>query len=219
MQTFVNPLPGASIGHFLQFDFPADAQGQASYAPVGSQPNINIEPPGVEAVYGQLGTPAREQGHPFIREVAPGEPEDPTIAPYLDQVVDMDRDIEICHTGRLSGSFVKYLTRCNGYESRVKAYAHPVTSNAAVVPLGTQVTPLVAGAAAPNSWYVYGAGAEQVQTVKFVVNPKAAGLQAETVYKLVLKWEFWDTAKSERMPISGFDEHVGFEVSSATVNM
>jgi len=41
------------------------------------------------------------------------------------------------------------------------------------------------------------------------------------IYKLVINWEFWDIegGRKERMPISGFDESMSFELSDATVDL
>ena len=75
---------------------------------------------------------------------------------------------------------------------------------------------------APNVWYWNDPATrnELLYTAHVLVDPRAARLRPEQVYKLVCKWEFWDESgqRRERMPISGFNEAVGFEVISATQN-
>jgi hypothetical protein len=217
LSSFVNPLPDLRVRHLLQFDYPAD------YHAPRCLPNINVEAPGAEAIYGLLGTPPKEQGHPCIREQRP-EAEDPRIRPYQDQVLDIDRPIQINHTGRLSGSFVKYIAH-DPYFSVVKIYVDPVApAGSPPIRLSQNQEKLKPQAQAPNVWYWNDPATrnELLYTAHVVIqNPRAAGLRPEQVYKLVCKWEFWDESgqRRERMPISGFNEAVAFEVIAATENM
>jgi len=216
---FVNPLPGLKAAHLLQFDFPADY-----YAP-GTLPNINIEAPGVEQMYGKLGTPVKEQGHPLLREQTPAEEEDPNVRPYQDQVVDIDRNVIIYHTARLSGSFARFLANSN-YQSVVRLDAHPITAGGGLVRL-TGVTGIVSSlqpqAPARNVWYWQNPStrSELLYTAAIEFNPRRVGLQAENVYKLIARWEFYDRSitPAERMPISGFDETVAFEIIAQTADL
>ena len=233
-EVFVNPLPNLRVDRFFCFDFPADPnfgpQGPTvpgatiTYAArlgVGTcSPNINIEAPGIEQMYGLLGVPGREQGHPMMRELTP-EVEDPGVAPHQDQVLDIDRAILIEHTGRLSGSFAKFLSNSN-FRSIIKTYAHPTIGSGGTVTLGSITIPLNAQPNVPNVWFRKDVTTreELLCTRRLVIsNPAQVGLQRETTYKLVSKWEFWDYGVTpiERMPISGFDEGVGFEVISRTM--
>ncbi len=217
MDMFVNPAPGMTASHVLQFDFPADYHGK------GCLPNINIRPPGIEQMYGKLGTPQKEQGNPCICESIP-EAEDPQIKPFQDQVLDIDKEIQIDHTGRLSGSFVRYLASSN-YHSKVSMYAHPVSpGGGSPIPLdGREVDLTPAGASGANVWYWLDPTTrkELLYTAHAVINPERVGLNKENVYKLVCHWSFWDHSikPSERMPMSGFDEAVSFEVITGTVNL
>lgn len=217
LHSFVNPLPDLRVRHLLQFDYPAD------YHARGCLPNINIEAPGAEAMYGPLGTPPKQQGHPCIRERFP-EAEDPRIRPYQDQVLDIDRPIQINHTGRLSGSFVRYIAH-DPYFSIVKVYVDPVApAGGPPILLNENRERLTPQTNAANVWYWNNPASrnELMCTAHIVIpNPRAAGLRPEQVYKLVCKWEFWDYSGQarERMPISGFDEAVGFEVIQATENL
>ena len=215
MQMFVNPLPQLKVSHLLLFDFPAD------YHAKDTLENINIEPLGIEQIFGKLGTPPKEQGHPLIKEVRP-ELEDPTVSPYQDQTLDIDRKILINHTGRLSGSFVRYIAH-DECASIVKLYATPVApETGSPLQLHQHQQPLTPQTEAPNVWYWRNAAArnELLYTVKAEFYPKEKGLKPEQVYKLICKWEFWDQSRThaERMPISGFDEAVTFEVIETTQN-
>ena len=222
MQSFVNPLPNLRVSHFLQFDFPV-AQRLYS-APWPCLPNANLEPPGTEYLYGKLGTPKQEQGHPCLRELPFPEGEDPGWPYYHDQVLDLDRGISFNHTGRLSGSFVKYLAH-DQYQSIVKMSAHPVTSGGSVINIDSTQKPLTPAAAGPNVWFWKDEKArnELIYTAHINLDPDevAAKFKPENVYKLVCRWEFWDysTRERARMPISGFDEAVAFEVIHRTDNM
>lgn len=216
--SFVNPLPDLSISKYFLFDFPAD------YRAKGALPNINIEPPAVEEIYGRLGTPPKEQGHPCFRELPP-EAEDPKgpLNKYHDQIVDIGNQVRIDHTARLSGTFVRYLA-CGNFKSRVRMSAHPLTSNGGVVELRPPITSaLTPGTNAPNGWFWVDAEArnELLFTAQATFLPEQVGLRAGNLYKLIVRWEFWDynTSPAERMPISGFDEALAFEVSEPTSDL
>jgi hypothetical protein len=221
-EMFVNPLPQLRVAHLLQFDFPADKPEvrRKKYHANDCLPNINIEPPGVEEMYGMLGTPAREQGHPCICESPGPEPEDPHRFPHQDQVLDFDREIRIDHTGRLSGCFVKYLAQ-DEYRSKVRIFVHHLGPSAGPpIELATIDDTLEPGPDAPNSWFWLDprARSELIYSAHTIVVPEKAGLEKENVYKLVSKWEFWDHSGQEpqRMPMSGFNEAVAFEVTSGS---
>ena len=216
MHMSINPLPNLKVSHLLLFDYPAD------YHAKGTLPNINIEPPGIEQMYGKLGTPAKEQGHPLIKEAKP-EAEDPAVRPFQDQTLDIDRKVLINHTGRLSGSFVRYIAN-DKCASIVKLYATPVAPATGIsLPIDEQKQPLTPQTDAANVWYWRNATDrnELLYTVQAEFKPKDKGFKPEVVYTLVSKWEFWDYSgdRAERMPISGFDEGVTFEIISATQNL
>lgn len=212
---FVNPLPSLKVSHLLLFDFPAD------YRASGTLPNVNIAAPALEQMYGKLGTPAKEQGHPLLREQRAPEQEDPNMPPYQDQIIDIDRKAIIYHTGRLSGTLVKYLANSQ-YQSIVRFDAHPLTGGAQVK-IKDIVSPLTPGASAANVWFYRNPATrdELLYTATVEFDPRRVGLVAGNIYKLVVRWEFRDLGitPNERMPISGFDETVAFEVSEATVNL
>ena len=176
-----------------------------------------FEAPAVEQLYGKLGTPPKEQGHPVLREYGP-EPEDPNIPPYLDQIVDIDRRVRVDYTARLSGSFVKFLT-CE-YRSVVKMDAHPLTADGATIALCPPIhRSLTAGANSPNVWYWKDATKDElIFTAQTTFNPREVRLNAGHMYKLLIRWEFYDK-QGARMPISGFNEAITFEVSKATVDV
>jgi len=214
MHMFTEPNQ-QSTNHVLIFDFPV------GYHATGTRPNQDYnQTPAKEALYGLVGVPAKEQGHPHISEEFPPEAED---AASQDQIVDADRRIVICHTGRLSGSFAQYLAH-DGYVSRIKVYAHPLTGGGAPILLHTHNVDLQPQPQAPNVWYWRNPAtlAELLQSVRVDVDAGAAGLDREEVYKLVSKWEFWDVRRpgnERRMPISGFDDAVSFNVINATQNV
>lgn len=215
---FVNPLPSLKADHLLQFDFPAN---EDQYCAAPAKPNINLAAPGIEELYGKLGTPKMEQGHPFMCEYKP-ETEDPNISPYQDQVIDIDRKAVICHTGRLSGSMVRFLA-CDHIRSRIKVVAQPLTFNGEVVKIDELQASLAPQSKAVNVWFWKDAlkRDELVYSVYVKFDPCKVGLKAENVYKLILRWEFVDTGitPNERLPISGFDETVAFEVIKQTVEL
>jgi hypothetical protein len=219
---FVNPLPNLKASHLLQFDYPADKAKPKDYVAPNLTPNLNIEAFGIEQMYGSLGTPGKEQGHPCLYEVLPVEAEDPNVAPYQDQIIDIDRKAIICHTGRLSGSFVRFLA-CDHIRSIVRVVAHPLTNNNGVVQIATLTSSLEPKAPAANVWFWKNAATrdELLYTAYVQFDPRQAGLRPENVYRLILRWEFVDTGitPNERLPISGFDETVSFEVINRTVNL
>jgi len=214
---FVNPLPKLTADHLLQFDFPCDKKDP--YCAPGTFQNIDLTAPGIEQLYGLLGTPKKEQGHPLICEEAPVEQEDPY---SQDQIIDIDRKAIICHSGRLSGNMVRFLA-CDHVKSTVKIVAQPQTTNGPVVSIDQRTVSLVPQAGAPNVWFWKDANKrdELLYTAYVEFDPKAKGLEAENVYKLILRWEFYDHGGKckERLPISGFDETVAFEVISQTVTI
>ena len=228
-ESFVNPLPGLNVSHFMAFDFPTvfnSATGGNLYEGAFRTGNIQIERPAIEELYGPLGNPARPQGHPLIRERDP-EAEDPTVVvpgqpQQHDQVLDIDKAIQINHTGRLSGSFVRFIAD-PGYCSRIKVIATNVTDpSKPPLTLEDRTDPLTPVAKNVNVWYWQNPATRQelVFTLNVLVrDPKAAGFCAEDVYKLIVKWEFREKHTGDRMPISGYDEAISFEVISQTVDL
>lgn len=221
---FVNPSPNTPLSHVLAFDFPVR---EGEYRATDCLANINIDAPAIEQLYGQLGDPAREQGHPCIREYALAgqeavEEEDPNVAPYQDQVVDIERGIQIDFTGRLSGSFAKYLASDNFY-SKVRMFAHPLApAEGSPVEVYNELKSLNPVASAPNVWFWKDPVAKKELLYTAHARFSATDyLEAEQVYKLVVKWEFYekDGECGKRMPISGFDEAVSFEVIGNTITL
>lgn len=255
-EQFVNPSPRMRVQGFLSFDFPCEFAGEGvaqapprpatgSYSAVGCFGNVNLEAPVTETLYGKLGTPELEQGHPFMKEydprgITPVEPGDPTFSTGgvpvgHDQVVDIDRGIQIDHTGRLSGSFVDAIAS-KPYFSQVIVSAvsvAPVVAATASIPLETFTNWLEPEPEAPRVWF-WRLGNPATNELLFsahvrIADPYGQGLRPENVYKLVYQWKFYkfigssypDTppaniGRSQRMPISGFDEAIAFEVIGAT---
>jgi hypothetical protein len=242
-EQFLNPSPSTPITRLLFFDFPCDGSTAvntaSTYRANGCPPNYNLAATGVEQLYGLLGSPGKEQGHPYMREAASsgagGEAEDPT---EVDQIVDMDRGMEICHTGRLSGSLVPLIASKPQY-SIVKITAvsvslvGPTTQSIQIQPgIATWLEP---GTNTQNTWFYRMSGGvrqdELLYSARRLITTAISGLgfTAETVYKLVYHWEFWkDTGDPpypdvpntsrprERLPISGFDESIAFQVITRT---
>jgi hypothetical protein len=260
---FVNPAPDQTIERYLGFDFPCSqigvgveqppsAPGTTGYCPfvnpaTGLPPaygNVNLRSPGIESLYGRLGTPRREQGHPFIKE-SPNEPEDPPARPVgYDLIVDIDHGIQINHTARLSGSFVDLLAS-KPFLSTVIATATPTDSNGHSVRLGKFVNWLEPQAEGPNVWFWRNPGASTSELLFtahiYIPNPTRIqvdgavnSLTAEAIYKLVFQWKFYKWVgnapapvdppdpettpnATQRMGISGFDEATSFEVIRKTM--
>ena len=258
-EQFVNPAPNQKLEKYFSFDFPCGidgenveappvAAGQQGYCPfVTVAPpaygNVNLRAPVTESLYGKLGNPRKEQGHPFIREIRP-EGEDPA-APDLDQTVDIDRGFFVDHTGRLSGNFVELLAS-KPHLSVVVATAipmSPVGPHSVSIPLGRFVNWLEPKSEGPNVWYwrvptnktelLYTAHVVIPDPQNIEVDGKTYSLQAETVYKLTFQWRFYkwlgagappkaapDPAKEprivQRLGISGYDEAMSFEMIQGT---
>ncbi|RMF60747.1 MAG: hypothetical protein D6743_14520 [Calditrichaeota bacterium] len=213
---WVNPLPRLYAHKLLFFDFPADYRARRCF------PNVNVEPPEIEELYGRLGSPPKQQGHPCIMETFP-EAEDPSryYPPYQDQIIDIDRSATINHTGRLSGSFIKFLAN-DKFRSIVRLDAHPLTYNGDVISLATIPQSLNPGANAANTWFWLDPKTrrELIFTAHVTFDP-AKYLKAGHVYKLISRWEFWDVGVKpyERLPMSGFSEVISFSVSEKTENL
>jgi hypothetical protein len=213
LQSYVIPLPQLRVGHLLQFDFPAD------YHSTGAVPNSKTEPPAIEEMYAKLGTPAKDQAHPAILEHRPGT-EDSRNAAHQFQTLDIDLKIQICHTGRLSGNFVKYIAK-SPYHSIVEIFAVPIAPSIGnPIPLYHEERKLEARNDGANAWHWKDPAErmELIYTAQAIIDPRDKGLQPEQIYKLVSKWGFWDYSgvSKERMSISGFDEAVTFEVIEKT---
>lgn len=257
---FVNPVPQMKAGSILCFDFPcADLQrpdisieqpspivGSDTYVAFSDPAdhrvwgNVNLRSPAPEALYGRLGNPAREQGHPFMKEYDP-EQEDPTEGEfgdvYHDQIVDIDRGIQINHTGRLSGDFATFFASKPFFSTiLVSAVAvAPVQPATASIQLGNFKNWLTPMGEAPNVWYwrMGTRDGELMFTADVRLAPGQVIFEPEAVYKLVFRWKFWKYTGADpapdtppdpagggrdfvRLGISGFDEAIAFEVSSAT---
>ena len=257
-EQFVNPSPNLRVTDWLFFDFPCEGtppvDSKSTYKAPGSYigPNVNLTPPAIEQIYGQLGSPKKEQGHPFIREYWGPEPEDPKekgLVGGVDQVLDIDRGIRTNHTARLSGGFVRFIAGKPFFSSvKVSAVAvASVTAATASINLGTVTVWLTPNTPGPNVWFWHendSATNELLFTRDVIIrpplgqyeSPPGVGFTAESVYKLVYQWKFWryagpvapatppsnpesDPKNCERMPMSGFDESIAFEVISKTVSL
>ncbi|MBN2093687.1 hypothetical protein JW964_28965 [candidate division KSB1 bacterium] len=219
MDTFVNPLPGMTIDKWLGFDYPVGIWTRKCHG------NINLlhsrEKPTTGALFDKLGYPRRDQGYPCMYEFWP-EDEDPW---RHDQIVDIDRKACFDHTGRLSGSFVKILTHFPNHVSRVTMHAVPLTNGGGGISLfDTGLISLTPGSNGPNQWYWYNAQTEQelIFTAHAEIDVKDWTAKGMTpgIYNLIIKWEFWDRSSqnAKRLPISGFDESMTFELSAPTSN-
>lgn len=249
-EQFVNPSPNLKVEGFLFFDFPCEyigegvasapiSAGSGHYSAVGCFGNVNLAAPITERLYGKLGNPQLEQGHPFMREYDPSaaivrEAEDPE---SHDQVVDIDRGIQIDHTGRLSGSFIEAISS-KPYFSQVIVSAvsvAPVEAVTASIPLHTIRTWLEPQAEAPNVWFRRaGTTTNELLFSAHVMidSPLQMGFIPESVYKLVYQWKFYKCTdvpypdevpepgrNTERLGISGFDEAIAFEVIGQTEDL
>lgn len=227
-EQFVNPSPLLHVRHYIAFDFPVLPGNAISipsdYTAAGTLANINLQATAMEQVYGLLGTPPREQGHPLIKE-NPGEFEDPS---PVDQVLDIDQGMAVYHTGRLSGSLVPFLA-CDQFCSKVVVTAlavapHHIHENS--IQMNTIVRTLEPNPSAPNVWFWRNNDPNTKELLFTATTELSAqraqqiGFRREQVYKLVFQWQFWQCDKqrnlTKRMPISGFDESIAFEVISAT---
>ncbi|MFQ5630478.1 MAG: hypothetical protein ACE5I1_17030, partial [bacterium] len=146
---------------------------------------------------------------------------------FHDQVLDIDRGIKINHTGRLSGTLVKFLfdhCTCNFY-SEIKVTTTDVTDNTAPsIILDTRCDQIVPQPQAKNVWFFKDPATkdELLFTLDTEVAKAAdANLQAEHVYKLIINWRFWTACEPprKRLPISGYDESISFEVITETENI
>ena len=129
-------------------------------------------------------------------------------------VLDINDDIVIDHTGRLSGTFVKFLAS-DQFSSVVRIFAHPETSNDSIIELPSlDVSLKPAAAKNPDVWFWDNPATKTVLIMSRHLVVKASEyFKPENVYKLICKWEFYEnTCPKERLPISGFDEAVAFEV-------
>lgn len=223
MHTFVNPVPGIPIWKWLCFDYPVDYRTPQCLPNL--QPKFGPEVPAIEDIYGKIGVPAKSQGFPIMREYPYPEQEDPNIQPMHDQIIDIDRAAVIDHTGRLSGSFVRYLVQDN-HKSLVKMYVDPLTNGGNPMLLwDSGYVPLVPGSKAPNRWYWNDPNTRQ--ELIFTAHAQIEKSRWQTlnlkpgIYKLIINWEFWDFKQNskERMPMSGFCEALTFELSDATANL
>jgi hypothetical protein len=253
-EQFVNPPHNMEAGSLISFDFPcvdmppsgigveqpSQAVGSDTYVAYCDDHrifgNVNLKAPAIERLYGKLGNPKREQGHPFMKEYDDTEPEDPTANVHHDQIVDIDRGIQINHTGRLSGDFSPYFASKPFFSTiTISAVAvAPVTPSTASIQLQSFKNWLEPQAEGPNVWY-WRKGDPSTEELMFtsdvrIADPQTLGFEAEALYKLVYRWKFWkytatpypDTPPDPqagdviRLGISGFDEAIAFEVSGET---
>jgi len=233
MDTFLNPIPGISLRKWISFDYPLGTRVDEYRTDechrntdlFGDKKKPTSEVPTQEGIYGKLGSPARYQGFPCMGEVKP-EDEDPF---GHDQIVDIDRSAFIDHTARLSGSFVKSLAHFPGYVAIVKmnvvALTHGNGTPVQIYKLGP--LPLTPVSGRPdNKWYWEDGSRQQelICTAHNVITPaawKQYGLKPG-IYNLVINWEFWDNsdpANSKRLPMSGFDESISFELCDSTIKL
>ena len=253
-EQFVNPSPNMNVQGLLCFDFPCEGSEAIDIASTyrntnpakESLPNFNLAATGTERLYGAgggLGSPKKEQGHPYISEkeigAAPpyGEVEDPS---HVDQIVDADRGMFLCHTGRLSGGFVPSLAGTPNF-SIVKVTAVAVSpvpdpNKSIILDPGTKVW-LTPKAMAANVWF-WKPGTttnELIYSAHYEIDQALSALQfvPEAIYKLVFHWEFWRVKTglptpsnppntgpdTDRLPISGFDESIAFQVSTGTTTI
>jgi hypothetical protein len=269
-EQFVNPSPNMSAGSLICFDFPCAGVGAGVEEPpqeAGTDKycafsadhliygNVNLKAPGIEELYGALGNPVKEQGHPFMREYSrEGDPEfeqeDPTKGVhgplFHDQVLDIDRGIQVNHTGRLSGGFAEFFASKPFFSSVVVSAVSvaPVRAGTQSIRLRKFVNWLEPQPEEPNRWYWRRAiqnnelmftADVRIPDPTSIVQPdgSAASFEAEAVYKLVFQWKFWkytgdpaypsnppdpedDASNCNRLGISGFDEAMAFEVVQAT---
>ncbi len=233
MDTFVNPSKGITLEKWFAFDFPIPENGPTkepeykTKLAAGGFCHLNVdlthssEKPAHESVYDKYGNPLRNQGFPCIYETSPQAGHgDPT---EHDQIIDITTEACIDHTGRLSGSFVKWLEGNKEYQSRTRFHIHPLTfgSGAPTLLYQTNWVPLVATPEEENVWYWEDPSTEQelIFTAHTVIKPSFwkdnPDIAHEGVFKLVVSWEFWnrkDPEKPIRMPISGFDESMSFQL-------
>jgi hypothetical protein len=230
-EMFVNPLPGVKVEKFLAFDFPSVplTGGGNEYEGEAFLGNTFLpDLPAVQELYNRLGNPPRDQGKPKIRERDP-EAEDPSGPQTHDQVLDIDNAIQINHTGRLSGDLIKLLfghCKCDFYSEIVVTATNVKDNTAPSITLATRCDPVIAKPKAKNVWFFKNPATKQelVFTLdKIIDDPYTAGLRAENVYKMIIEWKFWTACKDPenekprtRLPISGYDESLSFEVISAT---
>jgi hypothetical protein len=148
---------------------------------------------------------------------------DPAI---VDQIVDMDRGVQIDHTARLSGSLIPFMAN-NSFESEVEISVLPVTpiaGPAVAFQLANIVSPLAPGAPVPNVWFWRpGTTTNELLFSAQVIIPAgqmgSKGFKEEETYKLVYQWKFFHLSPTgrQRMPVSGFDEAIAFQVIKRTV--
>lgn len=252
-ELFVNPVPDQPIQKYLNFDFPCGGDlgsvgveqapagpgsgGYCAHVPGGPAAfgNVNLNTPSNEQLYGPLGSPPKDQGHPFMMENPP-EPGDPPIGVVThDRILDIDQDMVICHTARLSGDFVEFLASKPFY-SVTTLTAVPSRGGAAEVPLGRFITWLEPQAEDANVWF-FRAGTTTYELLNTALvhigNPSAAGFEAGMQYKLLVEWEFYKWTGSgsapatppdpatgrnyRRLEITGFVDDLSFRVNRRTV--
>lgn len=230
---FLNPAPSESCQSTLFFDFPYKHDGREEEYPAdpayayGVEDNYRVGLPGIEETYGMLGSPPRHQAHPRMHE-SPNGVWDPK---EVDQTLEIDSPLCVCCTARLSGSMVQMLDRPD-YKCIVKFVAHAINENAPPITLGNierSLEPIAPAETPPYnqwywggvSWYIDGQQKEMIFTAHIpevegqLLTPQGLGLLPERVYRLLVKWEFYDD-ENVRLNISGFDDALDFEVIGAT---
>jgi hypothetical protein len=218
MVVALNPVGEMGINKFINFDFPVGIFADSCKGNVDPGPNL----PEIENMYGQLGNPKCPQGWPCIMEWTP-EVEDPGFEPWIDMLIDEDREAVIYHTGRLSGDMVVELAD-KTHTSVVTAHAVPYKAGNAIrldtsgdVPLEPDLTKKA------NVWF-WRSDKELVYTLKVgPFKPKDKGLVTGEVYKLLIEWEFYHTVpgtnppKRHLEPFAGFDDNITFKVLAQTI--
>jgi hypothetical protein len=207
------------IMKYGSFDFPLGIQADKCKGNVDPGPHL----PEIEEWYGSprprmgLGNPRRHQGWPCIMEWTQ-EVEDPQVDPWIDMLLDEDKEAVIFHTGRLSGDMVLELADAT-HSSLVTAHAVPYKAGN-VIPLHTKETTLEPQQPHdPNVWFWY-SETELVYTLMVKFDPPRVKLTPGEVYKLLVEWEFYHTipatGKKHLEPFAGFDDSITFKMLSAT---
>ncbi len=226
---WLNPLPKQPIGSFLCFDFPADKApllfGSHPYCSTNGAPNVDFATEEIESLYGNLGVPERPQAQPRIYELPQGTG-DPGLKKH-DQMIDVDHQIIINHTARISGDFIPWLINPK-FQMLITVDALPETTAATPINLSTITIPLEPQAENVNVcfWRNPAAGnparpdprfpPELLMNIKLEGKTcKEYGLKPEELYKLMIRWSLWytyDKKTKERVPVGGFTETEAFQV-------
>jgi hypothetical protein len=234
--TPVNAIGRSFSGHF---DFPRGVISvNGTDVPLRATSEYPNVPPGdddltiMERWYNPagFGDPLMPQGWPTMYEKAPGggptppEEEDPD-PPFIDLILDRDRDIVINHTARLSGAMVELIL--NGtFQSRIKVAAHPLMTETggpvSQVDLNTPTwTTIVPGSNGPNAWFLINP-TNLIYTLRLEI-PSAANpypFDEPGIYRLLIDWEIRHLRAGESVyhyeALGGFDHNLVFRLGFPT---